>query len=234
MSLNPDSPVELREDQSSRDSQWSRGLLNGVGWLTLLAAIILAVRPSPSTIVDTSSLSGSTAPLQPNPAIGPADAPVTILEFGDFACPACGVWSESGIRDQVLEKYGDSVRFVWADFPSVTLDSRKAAEAARCAHDQEMFWEYHDYLYSHMEELSVNDLKLYATILGLDRTQFDHCLDSEARAAEVSIDFRLAVDKSVGVLPTFYVNDILLAGPPSFELLVSVIDPILAEEEDGQ
>jgi predicted DsbA family dithiol-disulfide isomerase len=80
-----------------------------------------------------------------------------------------------------------------------------------------------------MEALGKNDLKVYASLLGLERTQFDQCLDSGARKGEITNDFRDAVDRHVGVLPTFYVNEIRLAGPPSFELLVSVIDPILAQ-----
>jgi protein-disulfide isomerase len=232
MSINPERPIDVSEDQNRKTSQWGRRFKASVGWLILLAAIILAVRPSPSATGRTPSVSPDT--LQPNPSIGPEDASVTILEFADFACPACGIWSESGIPEKIVDKYGDQVRIVWADFPSVTPDSRKAAEAARCAYDQGMFWEYHDYLYAHMEEQSINDLKVYATLLGLDRTLFDQCLDGDERAEEIAIDYRHAIDKSVGVLPTFYVNDIRLAGPPSFELLVSVIDPILAEEGEGR
>jgi len=238
MSVNPDNPVEFQEgNKTSKFSQWGRQLLSATGWLILLTAVILALRPTaiPASlnIKDDATLSTPVIPDRPNPHNGLLDAPVTIVEFGDFACPACGVWNESGILEKVIDKYGDQVRFVWADYPSVTLDSPKAAEAARCAYDQGKFWEYHDYLFPHMEALGVNDLKVYANLLDLDRTLFDQCLDSGARKAEVSNDFRDAVTRHVGVLPTFYVQagayEKLLVGPPSFELLVSVIDVMLAQ-----
>jgi len=237
MSVNSDHPAETREDgnKPSKVSQWGRQLLSLTGWLILLSAIVLALRPiAPLDAKDDTTLSAPAVVERPNPHIGPLDAPVTIVEFADFSCPACGVWNESGTIEKVLEKYGDQVRFVWADFPSVSLDSAKAAEAARCAHDQDKFWEYHDYLYSHMETLGTNDLKVYANLLGLNQAQFDQCLDTGARAAEVTNDFRDAMKRHVGVLPTFYIqsasSETRLVGPPSYELLVSVIDPILARK----
>jgi len=239
MSINPDSPTETQEDSKAKKiSQWGRKLLSATGWLIFLTAVILALRPSalpvpPNTKGDAAS-SSSVVANRPNPHNGPLDAPVTIVEFGDFACPACGVWNESGTIERVMNKYGDQVRFVWADFPSVSADSSKAAEAARCAYDQDKFWEYHDYLYSHMEVLGINDLKVYANLLGLDQAQFNQCLDTGARAEEVTNDFRDAVTRHVGVLPTFYIQtaqgETRLVGPPSYELLVSVIDPILARK----
>ena len=240
MSVNPDSPAEIREDgnKPNKVAQWGRQLLSVTGWLILLLAIVLALRPiaTPAPLDAKVDATISTPAIidRPNPHIGSLDAPVTIVEFGDFSCPACGVWNESGTIERVLDKYGDQVRFVWADFPSVSLDSANAAEAARCAYDQDKFWEYHDYLYSHMETLGTNDLKVYANLLGLNQAQFDQCLDTGARAAEVTNDFRDAVKRHIGVLPTFYIQSALsetrLVGPPSYELLVSVIDPILARK----
>ena len=226
MSINPDNHEEFQKDNSKANkiSQWYRQLLSIAGWLILLTAVILALRPisHPALVVVN----------RRNPHKGPLSAPATIVEFGDFACTVCGVWNESGILEKIINKYGDQVRFVWADSPAVTLNSSKAAEAARCAYDQGKFWEYHDYLFSHMEMLGVNDLKVYANFLGLDQPQFDQCLDSGARAEEVNNDFKDAVKRDITVLPTFYIQSALsetrLVGPPSYELLVSVIDPILA------
>ncbi len=235
MSVKSDSPTEFPEDgQANKATQWGRRLLSAVGWLILLTAIVLALRPTAIPAPVTADNAPTPVADRPNPHIGPLDAPVTIVEFGDFACPACGVWNESGILERVMNKYGDQVRFVWADFPSVSLDSIGAAEAARCAYDQGKFWEYHDYLFAHMEVLGGNDLKVYANLFGLNQTQFDHCLDTGARKVEVLNDFRDAVTRQVGVLPTFYVQagsyETRLVGPPSFELLVSVIDPMLARQ----
>ena len=226
--------MSICENKTEKASQLKECLLNISGWLMLLTAIILALRPTalPSPL-NSPTPSASTTTDRPNPHIGPMDAPITIVEFGDFACPACGVWNESGTIERVLEKYGDKVRFVWADFPSVTLASPDAAEVARCAYDHDKFWEYHDYLYAHMEALGKNDLKVYANLLDLDRTQFDQCLDTEARKAEISLDFQDAVYRSVGVLPTFFIQsdsgEKRLVGPPTFEQLVAIIDPLLAQ-----
>jgi protein-disulfide isomerase len=232
MVVNPSS-MEPQKSKGKKVPDWGRGLLTAVSFLVLLAAVMLALRPTAMpaapTIKDAPTLTASAVADRPNPHIGPMNAPVTIVEFGDFACPACGIWNQSGTLQKVMDTYGDKVRFVWADFPSITPDSQKAAEAARCAYDQGKFWEYHDYLFFHMEAIGVNDLKVYASVLGLDRTQFDQCLDSNARAPEVSNDFRDAITRQVGSLPTFYVNQTRLVGPLTFEQLVAVIDPILAK-----
>jgi len=237
MSINQDRPVKLQTDKDKNVHDWVEKVRTITGLLVLLVAIILAFRPIAVPSVDTNkeALTADTpVNTRPNPHIGPLDAPVTIVEFGDFACPACGVWNESGTIERVLEKYGNQVRFVWADFPSVTPASPDAAEAARCAYDQDKFWEYHDYLYAHMEALGINDLKVYASVMGLDRTQFDQCLDTGARNAEISLDFQDAVYRSVGVLPTFFIQtdsgERRLVGPPSFEQLVAIIDPLLAHQ----
>ncbi|MEP7136660.1 MAG: thioredoxin domain-containing protein [Chloroflexota bacterium] len=233
MSVNQDSPVEPQNDKDRKVGNWGRWSLTAASLLIILVAIVFALRPVTTPSVPTSKDSTTLAtPVNAgrrNPHIGPLDAPVTIVEFGDFACPACGVWNQSGTLQKVLDKYGDKVRFVWADFPSITPDSSKAAEGARCAYDQNKFWEYHDYLYSHMEAIGVNDLKVYASILGLDRKQFDQCLDQGARAEEISNDFRDAVARRVGSLPTFYVNEVRLVGPLTLEQLSAVIDPILTK-----
>jgi len=223
--------MSIDEDKTEKVSLLRRRLLNISGWLIFLTAVVLAFRP---TALSATSIVEDASSSRPNPHIGPLDAPITIVEFGDFACPACGVWNGSGTIEKVLEKYGNQVRFVWADFPSVTPASPKAAEAARCAYDQDKFWEYHDYLYAHMEALGVNDLKVYASLLDLDRTQFDGCLDNEARKAEVALDFQDAAYRNVGVLPTFFIQtnsgERRLVGPPSFEQLVAIIDPLLAQQ----
>ena len=70
-------------------------------------------------------------------------APVTIVEYADFGCPACWEWHKRVFLDQLRAKYGDQIRFVWRDFPVITLLSPKAAEAGQCAHEQNKFWEFH-------------------------------------------------------------------------------------------
>src|SRR5262249_34687227 len=120
-----------------------------------------------------------------DPALGPATAPVTIVEYGDFGCPSCRAWHRAGILSQIRAQYGEQVRFVWRDFPIITPQSPKAAEAAHCAADQGKFWDYHDYLYERANALNVSALKGYAADLTLDVATFSACLDSGRYTAAV-------------------------------------------------
>jgi protein-disulfide isomerase len=162
-----------------------------------------------------------------DPFIGAADAPVTIVEYGDFGCPTCRAWHNAGIMDQVRTVYGDQVRFVWRDFPVITARSPKAAEAAQCAYDQGQFWEYHDFLYERATSLATSELKLYANELGLDSEQFNQCLDSGQHQATVDRDLQDALGRRFRGTPSFLVNDQPLAGPPNFQYLQGLIEPIL-------
>ena len=166
---------------------------------------------------------------RPNPQIGPKDAPVTIVEFGDYGCSSCMVWAAAGMRQQLLDKYGDKLRFVWADFPVITLESPKAAEAGRCAYDQGKFWEYQDYVYNHYEGIETGFLKLYAERVGLNQAMFDQCLDSGVKAAEVNLDYKDALIRSFHATPTFLINDkVVIVGMAPMDKFSAVIDPILA------
>jgi len=167
---------------------------------------------------------------RPNPQIGPKDAPITIVEFGDYGCPSCLIWAVAGMRQQLFDKYGDKIRFVWADFPVVTLESPKAAEAGRCAYDQDKFWEYQDYVYNNYWGIDVDSLKFYAGQVGLNRAVFDQCLDSGVKQAEVNLDFQDAMLRSFHGTPTFLINNkVVLHGMTSLDKFAAVIDPILAE-----
>jgi protein-disulfide isomerase len=158
--------------------------------------------------------------LQDDPALGPPTAAVTIVEYGDFGCPSCRGWHNAGILERVQAAYGDQVRFVWRDFPVITAQSPKAAEAAQCAYDQGLFWEYHDLLFERAHSL-------YAGEIGLDTEIFNQCLDSGQHRATVENDLQDAIRRRFRGTPSFLVNDQALAGPPTFEYLQSLIDPIL-------
>lgn len=201
---------------------WRRWPLTAVGLIVLLVVIFLALRSS--------GLPGITGPIsRPNPQIGPKGAPVTIVEFGDYACSACRIWAQAGMRQQLLDKYGSKVRFVWADFPVISLDSPKAAEAGRCAYDQGRFWEYQDYVYKNYQGLYNAALKYYAGRVGLDQAVFDRCLDSGSKAAEVNLDFKDAMNRFIGGTPTFIINNkVEIDGMAPLDKFAAVIDPILA------
>ena len=130
----------------------------------------------------------------------------------------------------MIATYGDQVSFVWRDFPIITTFSPEAAQAAQCAYDQDKFWEYHDLLFERASSLRVGDLKSYAVELGLDTTTFNLCLDSGQHRATVDKDLQDAYQRRFRGTPSFLVNDQPLAGPPTFEFLQSLIEPILSAE----
>ena len=167
--------------------------------------------------------------LASNPTLGSDSAKVVITEYGDFGCTSCRAWHRAGIMQQVLAVYGNDVQFVWKDFPVITAQSPKAAEAGQCAFDQGKFWEYHDLLYAKAPALSVNDLKDYAAQLGLDTAKFNQCLDSSQNHAKANQSLNEA-QREYGFpgTPSFLINGEKLVGPPSFETLKSMIDSILA------
>ena len=167
------------------------------------------------------------ARLENDPVLGGDEPAVTIVEFGDFGCHACQGWHQAGIREQIMAKYGDQVRFVWRDFPVITPQSPKAAEAAQCAHDQGQFWPYHDLLYERAPKIRVNELKAYASEVGLDSEAFNTCLDSNQHQATVQYDLDAARDLRLRGTPSFIVDGQTLAGPPSYQMLESLIQTAL-------
>jgi len=137
---------------------------------------------------------------------GPADAPVTLVEYGDYECPYCG--AAYPIVKEVQARMGDRLRFVFRNFPISTSHphAEHAAEAAEAAGAQGRFWEMHDVLYENQQHLSDADLEGYAERLGLDVQTFDEQLTAQVHAARVHEDFMSGVRSGVNGTPTFYVN----------------------------
>ncbi|HTP08851.1 MAG TPA: thioredoxin domain-containing protein [Anaerolineae bacterium] len=163
-------------------------------------------------------------------AIGPSDAPVTIVEYGDLGCPTCRGWYNAHVLDQILNKYSKQVRFIWRDFPVITPLSPKAAEAGWCAQDQGKFWEFHDLVYDKFQ-IDAASLKADAAQLGLDMTRFNQCLDSGLHTVDVNRQWEDAKAHGFRATPSFLINDQPVAGPIPFDQLVSLIDPILAAKK---
>ena len=136
---------------------------------------------------------------------GPAEAPVTVVEYGDFECPYCGQ-AEPAVRE-LLRDFGD-VRYVWRHLPltDVHPDAQLAAEAAEAAGRQGKFWEMHDLLLDHQDALRPRDLIGHAASLGLDTDRFAADLRKHAGAAHVSQDVDSADLSNVSGTPTFFVN----------------------------
>jgi Na+/H+ antiporter NhaA len=136
---------------------------------------------------------------------GPREAPVTLVEYGDFECPYCGR-AEPVVRD-VLSDFAD-VRYVWRHLPlsDVHPNAQLAAQAAEAADRQGAFWEMHDLLLDHQENLSPRDLVGYAEQLGLDVDRFRHDIHDDAVARRIAEDVDSADQSGVTGTPTFFIN----------------------------
>ena len=166
--------------------------------------------------------------LATDPTLGPANAQVTIIEYADYACPGCKSWYNAGVLQDILQKFPDSVRFIYRDNARISPASVKAANAAQCAYDQGKFWEYHDLLFENPVSFSTEGLKTYADMLGLNRTQFDQCLDNGTYINKVRYSMKLAGDHGFSFTPAFLVNDKVIVGPPSEQYLSDLINSMLA------
>jgi protein-disulfide isomerase len=165
-----------------------------------------------------------------DPSMGPANAPVTVLEYGDFACPDCRAWYMGAIREQILLEYGGEVRFVWRNFPVASPESEKAAEGAHCAADQGKFWDYHNIVFMLSPQLTVADLRAYAKQAGLNASQFNQCLDSGKYGSVVAKEIADGQQRGFTGVPVFFINDVPLTGNATFEAFKSAIDQALADK----
>jgi protein-disulfide isomerase len=186
-------------------------------------------KPAAATMNSQTQMPTDPAPLDDAPSIGPETAPVTIIEYGDFGCPSCWYWYKMGTLDQLRAKYGDQIRFVWRDYPVITLFSRDAAEAGQCANDQGKFWEFHDVVFQNNGAINAGDLKAYATTIGLNMNQFNDCVASRRYRDRVTAEMHEAFNHGYSNgAPFFSINNKLLIGAQPSRVFESLIDPILA------
>jgi protein-disulfide isomerase len=145
--------------------------------------------------------------------IGPADAPVTLVEYGDYECPHCG--RAYPIVASIVERMGDSLRFVFRHFPLTQLHShaQHAAEMAEAAGEQGQFWPMHNMLFENQDALEDEDLIGYAAQLGIDRERVQSALATHRFAPRVREHFLSGVRSGVNGTPTFFINGVRHDGP---------------------
>ena len=167
------------------------------------------------------------------PSHGPADAPVTIVEFSDFECPYCARLAP--VLDEVKRRYAGTVRVVYRHYPLTGIhpDAWKAAEASLCAHEQGRFWEFHDLLFAEQGALAVADLKAKAARLDLDTEAFALCLDSGRHYKAVLADLRAGDAAGVSGTPAMFINGRLVDGAVPFATLAEVIEDELRRAADA-
>ena len=159
-----------------------------------------------------------------SPVRGDAAAAVTIVEFSDFHCPFCRTVQPTLL--QLLERYRGKVKVVYKDLPLDGLhpNARRASEAARCAADQQKFWEYHDVLYAAGNDVSDPTLLAHAAKVGLDSAAFGACLAAGKHKAGIEKDIAEAAKLGLQSTPAFFVNGRLVSGAQPLEAFAELID----------
>jgi len=154
---------------------------------------------------------------------GANEAPVTLIEYGDYQCPYCGQ-AEIAVRE-LLESFGDDLRYVWRHLPlnDVHQNAQMAAEAAEAASAQDAFWDMHDLLLRHQDELGPGDLTHYARELGLDVDRFWDELRSREHEARIAEDVASADSSGVAGTPSFFINGSRHSGDYDVETLSAAV-----------
>ncbi|CAA9212655.1 MAG: Na+/H+ antiporter NhaA type [uncultured Blastococcus sp.] len=177
---------------------------------------------------------GSSTPQRPveldppvDPAVdhvrGPADAPLTLVEYGDMECPFCG--RATGVVSELRARFGEDLRYVFRHLPLVELHphAQLAAEAAEAAAAQGKFWEMHDKLFAHHDNLEAPDLLDHAAALGLDLERFARELGDGTHAQRIRDDVAGAEASGVEGTPTFFVNGVRHMGRAGTDELAAAL-----------
>lgn len=169
-------------------------------------------------------------PVKDSYSLGPADAPITIVEFSDYQCPYCRRWHDE-VYEPLLATYPGKIRFVYRHLPltSIHPDAFPAAEAAMCAGEQDAYWQFHEKLFSN-ETLGSSIYDQYAQELGLNMQSFQGCVNERKYQETVQADVDFAIDLGIRSTPTFFINGLAVVGAQPLDVFKQVIDRELAGE----
>ncbi len=213
---------------------WFAGTSSGQSGVVMRTAVVEAAGTSvalgsaptqPPLLLATASADRVAVPIDNSPTLGPDTAPVTLVEFGEYQCPFCKRFHDQ-VLPALLKQYDGKLRFVFRSYPvrAIHVYAESAAEAARCARDQQKFWEYQDLLFQDTQRLARTDLLAYAGQVRLDMKQFQDCLESGRHAPDVERDYQAGVTLGVSGTPTFFINGRLLTGAQPLAVFTAVID----------
>ncbi|MDO8625719.1 MAG: thioredoxin domain-containing protein [Candidatus Diapherotrites archaeon] len=221
----------MKKAKASKTPTSNWGLYIGIGIVVLVLVVIAAIFfLSPPN---------GTGPAYPFAELtrdghfkGNPAAKVTVVEFSDFQCPACGA-AFAPVKS-LIESYGDRVQFVYRHFPLTTTHpfAVSAAEASECASDQNKFWEMHDALFTRQSEwtpLGKDGIRNVASDIGLDGTAYDACVQGRTHRSIVQRGLDDGVRFGVNATPTFFVDGVRLEGGFNQSALQSAIDAALAK-----
>jgi protein-disulfide isomerase len=158
-------------------------------------------------------------------AAGPADAPVTLVEYGDYQCPYCR--AAYPVVKRLQKKLGKKLRFVFRNFPVTQAHPYAliAAETAEAAALQGRFWEMHDLLFEQQDSLTPDSIPVWAKKIGLDLDQFGNDIRQGVVAKRIKEDRQSGIRSGVNGTPTFYINGTRYDGPNDYESLLEALEP---------
>ena len=203
----------------------------------VMVPVTVTPQPTPQPVVYDIKTDGAQS-------LGPADAPITVVEFSDYQCPYCYRWHIQVYKD-LLAAYPDKIRFVYRNFPlSFHQNAFASAEAALCGGDQGAYWKFHDLLFDNqtllndqagtvLEQANYNQ---FAADLGLDVAVFERCMTGHKYKQAILDDMAYASslpndstgETAVGGTPTFFINGHRLGGAYPIEYFKQIIDAELA------
>jgi protein-disulfide isomerase len=158
-----------------------------------------------------------------DPSWGPADARVTMVEFGDFQCSYCQQWYKD-VYGKIQANYGNTIRFVFRDFPlPMHPDAQPAAVAANCAGEQGRYWDYFRLLYGG-SNLGKAIYQTYAQEVGINLSKFNSCLKSGRFTKEITLDMQDGQRIGVSGVPAFFINGRLISGLQPYEVFQQAIE----------
>lgn len=222
-------------------------IIPGIAVAVAAFAIIFAFPSSNSTDIVNSGGSEQTAQdsrqaffATGSPIKGSPDAPITMVEFGDYQCTNCNRFFHNTEHD-ILQNYIETgkVKMIFMDFAFIGPDSLIAAQAAHCAQEQGKYWEYHDEVYSNWDGentgwASMHNLKKFAANIGLEHKSFNECLDSGKYASKVKNNMNIGSQLGVTGTPTFFIfesegNVQKIVGAQPYSTFNTVLDSMLKE-----
>jgi protein-disulfide isomerase len=155
--------------------------------------------------------------------LGDVEAPVTMLEYGDFECPYCAM--ARPVLEGLVVDYPDMIRLVYRHFPVTTTHPHAAlaAEAAEAAGAQDRFWEMHDMLFTNQDRLEFEDLRGYAQEIGLNGARFDQEMMAHVYRDEVRQDFQRGIQDGVNGTPSIFLNGLRYDGPRDYQSILAAL-----------
>lgn len=217
-----------------------KGVIIGVIAIAIIAGITASISsvPSESINLDMNRQIGTVATSLGSPVLGSSDAPITIIEFGDYQCPSCKKWFLN-TKPDIVTNYIDTgkAKLVFVDIAFLGKDSAPASMASYCAEEQGKYWDYHGFMYSNQLSIdsgwaSSDSLKGYANNLGLDMDMFVSCLDSEKYSKRVQFNTDESKRNGVTGTPTFFIvgpdgEQEKLVGPQPYATFEKIMDAMI-------